>query len=209
MRAGVDAVMDLSTGDDLDLILDEIIKHSPVMVGTVPIYKSVSKMFSEGKTCPEISADDIFKEIETHAKAGVDFITVHCGITRHTVSVLESCGRLMGIVSRGGSLLVEWIRKKYDMAVLSEEPEEELLSIESTEYWKEMEKNRVGNLLAGARLKAGLTQTQLAKKLDIRQNMVSDYECGRRTYSDAMAKKLSKTLKVKEEHLKYRSKPSS
>jgi len=68
-----------------------------------------------------------------------------------------------------------------------------------------MEKNRIGNLLAGARLKAGLTQAQIAKQLGIRQNMVSDYERGRRTYSDAMAKRLSKTLKVKEEHLRYGS----
>jgi len=99
--------------------------------------------------------------------------------------------------------LVAWIRKKYDVSVLAEEPEGEFDSIESTEYWKEMEKNRVGNLLAGARLKAGLTQAQLAAELGIRQNMVSDYERGRRTYSDAMAKRLSKTLQVKEERLKY------
>jgi len=99
--------------------------------------------------------------------------------------------------------LVAWIRKKYDVAVLAEELDEEFVSIESTEYWREMEKNRVGNLLAGARLKAGMTQTQLAEELGIRQNMVSDYERGRRTYSDAMAKRLSKTLKVKEERLRY------
>ena len=101
--------------------------------------------------------------------------------------------------------LVDWIRKKYDVAVLSEEPEEEFVPIEGTQYWQEMEKNRIGNLLAGARLKAGLTQTQLADKLGIRQNMVSDYEHGRRTYSDVMAKRLSRTLKVKEEHLRYGS----
>lgn len=102
--------------------------------------------------------------------------------------------------------LVAWIRKKYDVAVLAEEPDEDLVSIESTKYWDEMEKNRVGNLLAGARLKAGLTQVQLADELGIRQNMVSDYERGRRTYSDDMARRLSKTLKVKEERLKYGSK---
>ena len=101
--------------------------------------------------------------------------------------------------------LVDWIRKKYDVAVLSEEPEEEFVPIEGTQYWQEMEQNRIGNLLAGARLKAGLTQTQLADKLGIRQNMVSDYEHGRRTYSDVMAKRLSRTLKVKEEHLRYGS----
>ena len=101
--------------------------------------------------------------------------------------------------------LLAWIKKKYDIAVLAEEEKDEFIPIESTDFWKEMQKNRIGNLLAGARLKAGLTQTQLAKRLGIRQNMVSDYERGRRTYSDAMAKRLSKTLEVKEEHLRYGS----
>jgi ribosome-binding protein aMBF1 (putative translation factor) len=99
--------------------------------------------------------------------------------------------------------LVDWIRKKFDITVLAEGPEEEFVAIESTEYWKEMEKNRVGNLLAGARLKAALTQAQLAEQLGIRQSMVSDYECGRRSYSDAMARRLSEALNVNEEHLKY------
>jgi ribosome-binding protein aMBF1 (putative translation factor) len=99
--------------------------------------------------------------------------------------------------------LVDWIKKKFDVTVLAEEPEDEFVSVESTEYWKEMEKNRVGNLLVGARLKAGLTQAQLADKLGIQQNMVSDYERGRRTYSDAMAKRLSQALQVKEEHIRY------
>ena len=103
--------------------------------------------------------------------------------------------------------LLAWIRKKYDLAVLVNEPDDELVAIESTDYWAEMEKNRIGNLLAGARLKAGLTQTQLASELGIRQNMVSDYENGRRTYSDTMAQRLSAVLKVKEEHLKYGSEP--
>jgi ribosome-binding protein aMBF1 (putative translation factor) len=102
--------------------------------------------------------------------------------------------------------LIAWIRKKYDVTVLAEGPDDEFVAIESTQYWKEMEKNRIGNLLAGARLKASMTQAQLAEKLGIRQNMVSDYEHGRRTYSDAMAKRLSKTLNVKEEHLRYGSK---
>ncbi len=104
--------------------------------------------------------------------------------------------------------LVDWIRKRFEVEVLVEDPDDEFVSIESTGYWKEMEKNRVGNMLAGARLKAGMTQAQLAEKLGIRQNMISDYERGRRTYSDAMAKRLSKTLKVKEDHLKYGSEQS-
>ncbi len=99
--------------------------------------------------------------------------------------------------------LLAWIRKKYDVSILAEEAGDEFISIESTEFWKEMEKNRIGNLLAGARLKAGLTQDELATKLGIRQNMVSDYERGRRAYSPAMAKRLSKVLKVKEERLRY------
>ena len=103
--------------------------------------------------------------------------------------------------------LLAWIQKKYELAILADEPDDELVSIESTGYWKEMEKNRIGNLLSGARLKAGLTQAQLADELGIRQNMVSDYENGRRTYSDAMAKRLSAVLKVKEAHLKYGSEP--
>ena len=101
--------------------------------------------------------------------------------------------------------LLAWIKKKYDVAVLSEEEQDEFVSIESTGFWKEMEKNRIGNLLAGARLKAGLTQAALAEQLGIRQNMVSDYERGRRTYSDAMAKRLSGVLRVREEHLRYGS----
>jgi DNA-binding transcriptional regulator YiaG len=103
--------------------------------------------------------------------------------------------------------LLAWIQKKYDVAVLADDPDDELIPIESTDFCKEMEKNRIGNLLAGARLKAGLTQAQLARQLGIRQNMVSDYERGRRTYSGAMAKRLSAVLEVKEEHLKCGSEP--
>ena len=76
------------------------------------------------------------------------------------------------------------------------------ISVERTEFWKQMDRNRVGNLLAGARLKAGLTQGQLAKKLGIRQNMVSDYERGRRSLSPGMAARFSEALHVKRSHLK-------
>ena len=99
--------------------------------------------------------------------------------------------------------LLAWIRKKFEVAVLAEDAEEGLIPIESTAFWEEMERNRVGNLLAGARLKADLTQSQLAEKLGIRQNMISDYERGRRTYSDAMARRLSEVLEVREETLRH------
>ncbi|MCX6559098.1 MAG: helix-turn-helix transcriptional regulator [Candidatus Aminicenantes bacterium] len=99
--------------------------------------------------------------------------------------------------------IVNWLRKKYEISVLASDDEEALAPIESTEFWKEMEKNRVGNLLAGARLKAGLTQGELAGKLEIRQNMVSDYERGKRSLSAAMAKRFGSTLQIREEQLAY------
>ncbi len=111
VSAGADAVMDLSTGGDLDDALRKILERSPVMIGTVPIYKSVSRMLAAGRTCVELTADDIFDEIETQCRAGVDFITVHCGITRQTLRVLKGCSRMMGMVSRGGSLIAEWIAR--------------------------------------------------------------------------------------------------
>lgn len=89
------------------------------------------------------------------------------------------------------------------MLALVKKPSEESVPVEDTEFWKEMEKNRVGNLLAGARLKAGLTQGQLAKKLGIRQNMVSDYERGRRPLSPSMAKRFSSVLRIEEARLTY------
>jgi DNA-binding XRE family transcriptional regulator len=103
--------------------------------------------------------------------------------------------------------LLAWIQKKYDVEILSDDPEDELVPIESTAFWKAMQQNRVGNLLAGARLKAGMTQAQLAQALGIRQNMISDYERGRRVYSAAMAKRLSRVLHVKEQHLTYGDEP--
>lgn len=97
--------------------------------------------------------------------------------------------------------LVAWIRKKYEVSVLSTEDGADSVPVEETEFWQQMDKNRVGNLLAGARLKAGLTQGQLAKKLGIRQNMVSDYERGRRSLSPAMASRFGTVLGIRESHL--------
>ena len=98
--------------------------------------------------------------------------------------------------------LVAWIRKKYELSVLSTEDGDDSIPVEETEFWKQMDRNRVGNLLAAARLKAGLTQGQLAKKLGIQQNMVSDYERGRRSLSPGMAARFSAVLHIKESHLR-------
>lgn len=83
---------------------------------------------------------------------------------------------------------------------------EDTLPVEETEFWKQMDRNRIGNLLAGARLKAGLTQGQLARKLGIRQNIVSDYERGRRSLSPAIAARFNAVLHIKEPHLQCRDK---
>jgi len=109
VAAGADAMMDLSTGGNLDNILQTILKHSPVIVGTVPIYKVVSKLMAENKAAVEMTSDDLMEEIEMQAMAGVDFITVHCGITQQSLSVLKNCDRIMGMVSRGGTFMAEWI----------------------------------------------------------------------------------------------------
>jgi len=73
--------------------------------------------------------------------------------------------------------------------------------VEETDFWKKMQSNRIGDLLAGARLKAGLTQAQLAGKLHVRQNMISDYERGKRRLSPSMAKRIAKVLNIKVDRL--------
>lgn len=92
--------------------------------------------------------------------------------------------------------LIEWISKKYEVSILTSD-DSESVAIEETDFWKEMQSNRIGNLLSGARLKANLSQAQLAEKLEIRQNMISDYERGKRRLSPAMAKRIAKILHIK------------
>ncbi len=92
--------------------------------------------------------------------------------------------------------LIEWISKKYEVSILTSD-ESESIAIEETDFWKEMQSNRIGNLLSAARLKANLSQAQLAEKLGIRQNMISDYERGKRRLSQTMAKRIAKTLRIK------------
>jgi len=96
--------------------------------------------------------------------------------------------------------LIEWIRKKFEVNILTSE-DAESIAIEETDFWKEMQSNRIGNLLSAARLKANLSQVQLAERLSIRQNMISDYERGKRRLSPAMAKRLAKILNIKIERL--------
>jgi len=96
--------------------------------------------------------------------------------------------------------LIEWISKKYEVSILTS-GKAESIAIEETDFWKEMQSNRIGNLLSAARLKASLSQSQLAEKLSIRQNMISDYERGKRRLSTDMAKRIAKFLNIKSERI--------
>jgi len=106
---GADAIMDLSTGGDLSAIRKRILEQSPLMVGTVPLYAVMAEMALNQRPFREMNASMILKEVETQAEQGVDFMTIHAGITRRSLSYLEQSPRLAGIVSRGGSFLRKWM----------------------------------------------------------------------------------------------------
>lgn len=106
---GSDTVMDLSTGASWRETLKQVIHDSPIPVGTVPLYEVFGKAVREGRAVPEVSEEEIFDAVEDHCRLGVDFLTLHCGVTRRAVKLLKDQGRMLGIVSRGGSLLAEWM----------------------------------------------------------------------------------------------------
>lgn len=134
--AGADAVMDLSTGGDVDAIRALIIEKSTVPIGTVPLYHAAVKSRDRGRSFVELEAEDFFEAVEKHGQDGVDFITVHSGVTQDVIKRMNTQGRIMGVVSRGGALTAEWMKfnkkenplyedftrlveiaKKYDMAL--------------------------------------------------------------------------------------------
>ncbi len=108
VKYGADTVMDLSIGGDIDEIRQHILQAINVPVGTVPIYQAWTKAASQGDVV-NVSSDDIFNAIQRHAEDGVDFVTVHCGVTRAAIDTLRRSGRLLDVVSRGGSFLAAWI----------------------------------------------------------------------------------------------------
>jgi phosphomethylpyrimidine synthase len=101
-----DAVMDLSTFGDTRAFRRRAVEISPVMIGTVPIYDAVARC---GKEVADISVDDFFETVRIHAEDGVDFITVHAGLNRTALERLRRRPRLTHVVSRGGSLLLDWM----------------------------------------------------------------------------------------------------
>ncbi|NWF75928.1 MAG: phosphomethylpyrimidine synthase ThiC [Nitrospirae bacterium] len=109
VRYGADAVMDLSTGGSMKEIRRLILKKSPLTVGTVPIYEAAIIAVEKYGRIAKMTADDIFTVIKAHAEEGVDFITVHCGVTKKAIERLQNEGRILDVVSRGGSFLLEWI----------------------------------------------------------------------------------------------------
>ena len=110
VKAGADTVMDLSMGGDLDAVRRGIIEQCPVPLGTVPIYQAVAETVEQQKKdIVDVKIDHIFKTIVKQAEDGVDFMTIHCGITKNTLERLDSQPRLMGVVSRGGSFTIEWM----------------------------------------------------------------------------------------------------
>jgi len=109
VEAGTDTIMDLSTGGDLEQIRRTIMKEVPMVIGTVPIYQAAIQIIREKGALTRMTADDLFSVLERQAEEGVDFFTVHCGVTRSSVERLQKQGRLTDIVSRGGSFLVTWM----------------------------------------------------------------------------------------------------
>jgi len=110
VAAGADAIMDLSTGGPVDEIRRAIIAETSACIGTVPLYQAaLDAVRNQNKAIVEMSVEDIFAGVLKHAEDGVDFITVHCGVTRATVERMRREGRIMDVVSRGGAFTIEWM----------------------------------------------------------------------------------------------------
>lgn len=110
LKAGTDTVMDLSMGGDLNEVRQEILRNCPIPLGTVPIYQSVAEVVeNQKKDIGAVTVDHIFETIRQQAEDGVDFMTIHCGITQNTLERLHNHPRMMGVVSRGGSFTIEWM----------------------------------------------------------------------------------------------------
>ena len=114
VKYGADTIMDLSTGPDYEKVRKAIMESVDVPIGTVPIYEAGITASKKNGAVINMDEDDMFHAIENQAKAGVDFITVHCGITMDLIEKVKTSNRIMGIVSRGGSFLAAWILKNQE-----------------------------------------------------------------------------------------------
>src|SRR5580765_7096880 len=111
---GADTVMDLSTGGDIHHIREAILRHSPVPIGTVPIYEAVSRV----KRIEDLSADIMLEVIEEQAAQGVDYMTIHAGVLVEYLPLITK--RITGIVSRGGAILAQWMAHHHKQNFLYE-----------------------------------------------------------------------------------------
>ncbi|PID74136.1 MAG: phosphomethylpyrimidine synthase [Desulfobacterales bacterium] len=110
VAAGADALMDLSTGGPIDEIRRAVIAETDACIGSVPLYQAACDAVTiQGKPIVKMTVEEIFEGIKRHLDDGVDFITVHCGVTRATVEKMDREGRIMEVVSRGGSFTVAWM----------------------------------------------------------------------------------------------------
>ncbi len=103
---GADAIMDLSNSGKTRQFRQQLIDETPLMVGTVPMYDAIGYM---EKPLVKLTKDDLLEVVRAHAEDGVDFMTIHCGINKSVIKSFKETGRLMNIVSRGGSLLFGWM----------------------------------------------------------------------------------------------------
>ena len=111
VKYGADAIMDLSTGGPVDEIRRAIVAETSACIGSVPLYQAaVDTVRVKKKAIVDMTVDDIFAGVIKHAEDGVDFITVHCGVTLGTLERMKNEGRLMDVVSRGGAFTIEWMR---------------------------------------------------------------------------------------------------
>lgn len=108
MKYEADALMDLSVSGDTEAFRKQLVAQMPMMIGTVPIYDTLTRT---GKPTEEITIDEWFETVEIHAANGVDFITIHAGFNRACAERVKRAKRLCGVVSRGGSILFEWMEK--------------------------------------------------------------------------------------------------
>jgi len=111
LDAKTDSIMDLSTGGDLAQLRHFFLEHSPVMVGSVPIYYLAAEMMVMDKPLDKMDSDQLLRSIEQQCSEGLDYITVHCGVTLESVKRLQTYKRVIPCVSRGGSIHMHWMRK--------------------------------------------------------------------------------------------------
>jgi len=109
--AGADTVMDLSTAGDLNAIRIGMLQNTHLPLGTVPLYALAQTVVEAGRDPAEITEGQILAEIRTQAEQGVDFMTVHCGLTMRGAELASRERRLLGIVSRGGSIIARWMAR--------------------------------------------------------------------------------------------------